>query len=159
MPSFSMAVLMLWACADLRYASVSRSQGLGAGCVDLAAIPISICRLGTCNLLLAVTREPHLSPGSWADGRTLSPKVYLCGSQALHACQSPWASVCKKTDSGRAKGFQFPEWCVSAGMRASSNTFETIHRDIILGSVLLLRISGWLDFTAKCPVSPCYHKQ
>lgn len=89
MPSFSMPVPMLWACADLRYAAVSRSQGLGAGCVDLAAIPISICRLGTCNLLLAVTREPHLSPGSWVDGRTLSPKVYLCGSRALHACPGP----------------------------------------------------------------------
>lgn len=159
MPSLSMAVLMLWACADLRYAAVSRSQGLGAGCVDLAAIPISSYGLRTCNLLLAVTREPHLSPGSWVDGRTLSPKVCLCGSQTLHAYQGPWASVCKKTDSGTAKRFQFPEWGVSAGMGASSNIFETIHRDIVLGSVLSLRISGWLDFTAKCPVSPFYHKQ
>lgn len=152
---------MLWACADLRYAAVSRWQGWGWGSAvwNLAAIPIAINRLGTCNLLPAVTREPHLSPGSWVDGRTLSPKVCLCGSQALRACRSPWASVCKKTDSGAAKGFSFPKWGVSAGKGASSNIFETIHRDIVLGSVLSLRISGWLDFTAKCPISPFYHKQ
>lgn len=46
---------------------------------------------------------------------------------------------------------------MSAGKGASSDIFETIHRDIVLGSVLSLRILGWLDFTARSITSSNSH--